>query len=318
METLPEYQRSTDMGMVPAAMRLEKTPQADLKMKTSTCSPKPPGTAMPFKSAEEKPCFHCDQPGHRHFNCPYKNECLRCKTKDHAYWAPGVCGWRKDVQKKFSVDKKQVKAMSAVAQESSVVAALQLELEQLRAALKEVNRKKRIFLDSGANTSIISDLSHTDPHSSTSLCRAEEPRGVETANGSIMPIVGMGQIAGVTGVICPESSFSLVSVPQVARECDATFVINESEAFAYKNSPDLTACVNDIKDTVTSNHTMILAATRSPESLYEITTTPVVFQHTPSTEVLMSSSSGALKESLGAVVEPSGEADVVTSGMTCT
>ena len=139
------------------------------------------------------------------------------------------------MQKKFSVDKKQVKAMSAVAHESSVVAALQLELEQLRAALKEVNRKKRIFLDSGANTSIISDLSHTDPHSSTSLCRAEEPRGVETANGSIMPIVGMGQIAGVTGVICPESSFSLVSVPQVARECDATFLINENEVFACKN-----------------------------------------------------------------------------------
>ena len=31
----------------------------------------------------------------------------------------------------------------------------------------------------------------------------------------------------------------------------------------------------------------------------------------------MSSSSGALKESLGAVVEPSGVADVVTSDMTC-
>ena len=71
-----------------------------------------------------------------------------------------------------------------------------------------------------------------------------------------------------------------------------------------------------IKDTVTSNYTMISAAIRSPESLYEITTSPVVFQHTPSTEVFMPSSSGALEESLGAVVEPSGVSDVVTSDMT--
>ena len=56
-----------------------------------------------------------------------------------------------------------------------------------------------------------------------------------------MPIVGMGQVAEETGVIWPESNFCFVSVSQVARESDVKFVINKNEAFAYKNSPDLTA-----------------------------------------------------------------------------
>ena len=47
---------------------------------------------------------------------------------------------------------------------------------------KVIHKEK--LLDSGVNISIISDISHLD--SNTSLCRAQEPRDVETANQSVM------------------------------------------------------------------------------------------------------------------------------------
>ena len=62
--------------------------------------------------------------------------------------------------------------------EFSEKAAMELEIQQLRARAEkaeEVKRyKKKIYLDSAANTHVISDLTHVDPHTSPSFGRNEE------------------------------------------------------------------------------------------------------------------------------------------------
>ena len=73
----------------------------------------------------------------------------------------------------------------------------------------KVKQKKKL-LDSGANISIISDISHFDPN--TSFCRAEEPRGVDTANQSGMAIFGSESICGMEGALCDKAASSLISV----------------------------------------------------------------------------------------------------------
>ena len=64
------------------------------------------------------------------------------------------------------------------------LAALKMRCAEPEAA-QEV-RRNNIYLDSGSSTSINADVSHFDPHTSPSFCRAGEPHGAETANQMIM------------------------------------------------------------------------------------------------------------------------------------
>ena len=61
--------------------------------------------------------------------------------------------------------------------------------------IAKVIRKKKKISHSGANMIFMSDLSHFD--SNTPFFRAEEPRGVKTANQSVMAISGSGLISGL-------------------------------------------------------------------------------------------------------------------------
>ena len=84
----------------------------------------------------------------------------------------------------------------------ATVAALATKMADI---IAKVKRKKKL-LDSGASTSIISDLSHLDPN--TSFGRAEEPCGVETTNQSVMALSG----SGLEGVFCDGATCRLISV----------------------------------------------------------------------------------------------------------
>ena len=91
-----------------------------------------------------------------------------------------------------------MKAMAAVvsAPANTEIANLTVTVASLATTMaafiaKKVIQKKKLP-DSGANISIISDISHLEPN--TSFCRAEEPHGVETANQSVMAISGSGTI----------------------------------------------------------------------------------------------------------------------------
>ena len=95
-----------------------------------------------------------------------------------------------------------------------------------------IKRKKKI-LDSGANMSIISDFSHLDLN--TPFCRAEEPRGMETANQSVMAISGSGTISGLDGVLCEGAICSLISVPQMCKSKSVIFEVCGAVAVTLDN-----------------------------------------------------------------------------------
>jgi hypothetical protein len=80
-------------------------------------------------------------------------------------------------------------------------------------------------LDSGANVSILSNLSHLDPNSIPKIRRADKPSGVETANNSTMEIAGEGQFEGLDSVICPNASHNLLSISQYTQETTDTKVL---------------------------------------------------------------------------------------------
>ena len=313
---LPKYQEPVDIGMVPAGTRLEKSPLAELKFKTSTPSPTTSSIVKPTKSYSVIPCHNCEKTGHRHPECPQKDICLRCPpgTLPHPYWHDTKCTFRKITVEGFKHGKPTSKALSAVVSESSRIAALELENAQLKAAL-EVRHKKK-YLDSGANVSIIADLVHVDPHTSPSFCRAEEPHGVETANRALMPVEGEGQIMGVTGKLCSEAGASLVSMSQVLCEHDASCVIDNFGAKVFKNSVGSNVIVNKLNNHVTSTHTLLFNAPLNTDSMYEITQpyTPTVDSHIHTSETLSSTTSGALETSTRALTESAGErSDIATA-----
>ena len=95
--------------------------------------------------------------------------------------------------------KPRAKAMAAVvgapAPANTEIRDLKVSVASLAAMMadltaKVIIKRKKTILDSGANISIISDFSHLDPN--TPYCTAEEPRGVETANQSVIAISGSG------------------------------------------------------------------------------------------------------------------------------
>ena len=185
----------------------------------------------------------------------------------HKYFVKGVCKHREVVFKK---DNRTGKAMAAV---TSQLAAANLEIQQLRAKLEVKNQaeKKKIFLDSAANTSIIADLRHINSYTSPSFLRNEELAGIKAANGGLLAVEGTGQIMGVPGVICSDASASLVSMVDVCDVHDASVLVTSSGARVFKNSEGSDVHVNNLNDYVNSTQSCILSAPRNLDSMYEIT-----------------------------------------------
>ena len=203
-QILPKYQELVNMGLGDPSSIVAKATMQPLKGKQQAGS----------REKKEYNCNNCGQPGHDQKNCPFKDECLQCKTKAHCYWKKGCPlfdAWaaKKDAAR-ARAGQPPFQAHSVIVQAAALdeVAALRLEILELQKAMKvklqnDLLRlkiaklemlEKRILLDSGANISVISDLSHVDLHTIPSCRRADKPTGVETADRTIMPIAGDGVI----------------------------------------------------------------------------------------------------------------------------
>ena len=145
---------------------------------------------------------------------------------------------------------------------ASINAAQAIEIQQLRARAekaKEVKlQQKKIYLDSAANHSVISHLTHLDPHTSPSFDRNEEYSGVETASQQVLAVEGQGRIMGVNGVLCSGAGASLVSLGQVLDMHDASCLVTSSKATVFANSPRSDVLVNDFNDLITSTQTCLI------------------------------------------------------------
>ena len=133
-KSLPRYQESIDMGFMDP-----RSPVAKATMQSTTVTPK---ASTPFKQKREYDCNHCNQPGHDQKSCPYRDECLHCKTKAHQYWKKGCPLFDAWAAKKDAARAKAgqapFKAHSVIVQPGALdeVAALRLEILELQKALK--------------------------------------------------------------------------------------------------------------------------------------------------------------------------------------
>ena len=98
------------------------------------------------------------------------------------------------------------KAFAVVDSENFKVASLKLRCAELHAAIKV--KDKKVYLDSGVNTSSFADINHVDPSISPSFCRIEKPHGVKTASRELLTVERTGQIADAPGLFCPGTGTS--------------------------------------------------------------------------------------------------------------
>ena len=264
---LPKFQQLVNMGgytsnIKPVELTITKIPQKSIGAKNGG-----------------QKCQHCDQPGHGYLDCPSKAECLRCKTAAHPYWHRD-CAYR---QSKFAQRDNLQKGPQAKAMAAVVSAPANTELADLKASvaslatlmadlIAKVKRKKKL-LDSGANISIISDTSHLDPN--TTFCRAEEPRGVETANQSVMAISGSGTICGLEGALCDDAASSLISVSQLCKAKKAAVILDSCGAVAVTLDDEGIATLNEFKNNCFQKSQLLLTAHVNHDSLYELDVSPV-------------------------------------------
>ena len=307
-KVLPRYQESVDMGFV----------HPDLPVAKATTQPNihKPKASMSFKPKVVYDCNHCKQPGHDQHSCPFKDECLQCKTKAHRYWKPGCPLFDKWAAGKDAARAKAgqppFKANSAIVQPAALdeVAALRLEILELQKAMKvklknellqlkiaKLERlEKKILLDSGANISVIAHPSHVDFNTIPSCRRADKSSGVETADKTVMPIAGDGIILGCDGVICHDASHSLVSQSQFTNIHDAVVISDSVGAVAYRKDAYVKESLKELNEKCCEKKNVLFTSHVNNDHLYETTShhVPVVSETTSVMNTL--SLHGALRD----------------------
>ena len=244
---LPKFQESINMGFNLQSVQHSsnhKTPSAE----------KPPYAEVKHSVN----CQNCGEPGHTFRACPFRAECKKCKTKSHAYWSsqspqcPLFTAWKaKDdaqraknglppfVKKVYSASGRVAAPptdpsvdLVAFAAMERALRAQTLEFAEYKAEKEKV---KPTIIDSGANVSVISDVTHVDTNTVPLCRRAEDATGVVTASGEELDISGRGIIVGVEGAICLGATASLVSASQVCKERGAYVIMDSCGAIAVSH-----------------------------------------------------------------------------------
>ena len=300
-KVLPRYQESIAMDMVPS-VKFCPPQQVMTKARSSTLPSTTSSAAGAPSQSQTKICNNCNKQGHTHWNCncnkpghthwKCKSKCVRCPpgTPEHNYWHETMCKYRQSELPKWK-GQQQAKANVVVVSDSSAeVVALKAALAAMTVERDEalnVKLQKLKILDSGANISIISDITHVDTNTVPFCRRAEDAAGVETASGAMMPISGCGTIVGVEGKICEEASFTMISVPQVCVDRDACMFFDSVGAIAVVNDGYVQDQCNSIKKHSIKHNQLLFTGTMSDQSLYELdpavpksTPTPISVAHT--------------------------------------
>ena len=100
----------------------------------------------------------------------------------------------------------------------------------MQLARKIADKSKKLLLDSGANTPIVSSLLHLDPNTTPSFHRADKPsRNVETANNYNIEIQGQGIFNGLNSMLCDSATNNLLTASQFTRKKNAVVIIFEKD-----------------------------------------------------------------------------------------
>ena len=145
-------------------------------------------------------------------------------------------------------------------------------------------------MDSGANISIVSSLSHLDSNIFPTYLRAEKPSVVQTANNSTMDNQRRGQFEGVNRVLYESASNSLLSTSQYTREKDDVVIMSSTEAVGVKIDSTVTSHLNAIKNHSFNKNQILLAAQLNNDNLYELCDTSYIDNPIITTQSHISSS----------------------------
>ena len=206
-------------------------------------------------------CNNCGDKGHKNDQCPLSSECIPCKTKQHGYWTPQCPLFQAWKAKKQATDptfgQHKSKAFSvtsclpcaptiipsappsppvatATSQDFANVMAAVAMLSAQVASLSENKVRKKQYIDSGANISIVSHMSHLDSNTTPSFRRVDKPFGVETASNGIMKIDGEGKFKNLDSAFCGDAAASLLSVSQFTKSNNVAIVFTGTDAFGVR------------------------------------------------------------------------------------
>ena len=103
---------------------------------------------------------------------------------------------------------------------ANVMAAVAMLSAQV-ASISENNVRKKQYIDSGANISIVSHMSHLDSNTTPSFRRVDKPFGEE-------------KFKKLDCVFCSDAAASLLSVSQFTKSNNAAIVFTKTDAFGVR------------------------------------------------------------------------------------
>ena len=81
-DVLPKYQEMIHMGFAQPNSPVVKAPVQHQQRENQKVKDN-------FQQYNKDACPHCNEPGHYTKTYPFRDECLKCKTKAHKYWTKG-------------------------------------------------------------------------------------------------------------------------------------------------------------------------------------------------------------------------------------
>lgn len=173
-------------------------------------------------------------------------------------------------RKSFKEFKKQGNnvTVSAASTDLNDLQALTAQLLELNSKLKTVS-SKRLLLDSGCNTTIISCPDHSD---NTILYRDDQD-SISTANGQLIPIVGQGSILNMPADYVPSFVDSLVSISQVTKLHNSCVIFLKDVAFNLCLTPQIISLLYQINSVAVADNLLLCTATLTKDNLYAVDTT---------------------------------------------
>ena len=223
-------------------------------------------------------CNNCQSKRHRTFkDCPQL--CRLCPgLAPHKFYQTDVCRQylnmkAKKIKNGTWIDYKQANIAASVPPPSAPPSDLTLfqefkgSIDNLTNMLnKTVSNKKRLLIDSGCNTNIISSPIHSD----IPIIYRDSEEGISTANGQVIPILGHGSILDTPADFVPSFVDSLLSVSHVTKLRNSCFIFSKNKAFNIVLTPSIINLLSQINSLAVAQKLILCTASLTKDNLYAV------------------------------------------------
>ena len=218
-------------------------------------------------------CNNCNLK--RHAKARYcKLLCRLCPgLAPHKYYEPNICRqfftMKAQKQRAGTWNESKLALNANIVQPPSITREDLDNIAALKDMLKQVSNKKRLLLDSGCNTNIISSTNHSD----IPIIYRESKDGISTANGQVIPILGQGSVLDTPADFVPSFVDSLLSVSQICKLKDSCFIFSKTNAINISLTSDIKTLLSQINDIAVTQNLILCTATLTNDNLYAVDNT---------------------------------------------